>query len=476
MIWKKTDARYITLITGIASLGGFLFGFGTGVISGALPFLKQCWGGLSASELEWITTSGLIGAVIGALVTGKLTDNYGRKYMLISAAIIFAIGSALSGAATSAAFLTVGRAILGISVGMASFITPLYISETSPANHRGTLVAAFQLMITIGIFASYTADLALADELNPFSWRWMFYIGIFPAIVLFLGMLFLPESPRYLLRMCKTEEGREILERVGLAENIEDTVNAITCAAERDRGEHFKWRDLFKAPFRYAMVIAIGIMFFQQFVGINTVIYYIPGLFLFSDTSSSSAAIVAMTSIAAVNMLATIFIMFVIDKIGRRKLFVIGLAGMFVSLITLASLFKYYYIFGSSFQVITIFSVFLYVIFFAISIGPLAWILISEIFPLNLRGVGMSIGALANWLFNSAVTFLFIRFTSFFGSNNAASASNDPNLSMWFLIYALVALVGIIWGWKYIPETRNVSLEQIEDHWESEKKPREKIH
>lgn len=474
MIWKKTDTRYIVLITSVASLGGFLFGFGTGVISGALPFLKQCWGGLSSTQLEWITTSGLIGAVIGALVTGKLTDNYGRKNMLVAAAIIFAIGSALSGAATSAAFLTVGRAILGISVGMASFITPLYISETSPANHRGTLVAAFQLMITVGIFVSYTTDLALADELNPFSWRWMFYVGIFPAIILFLGMLFLPESPRYLLRMCKTDEGREILERVGMAENVEETVNAITCAAERDRGEHFKWRDLFKAPFKYAMVIAIGIMFFQQFVGINTVIYYIPGLFLFSDTSTSKAAIIAMTSIAAVNMLATIFIMFIIDKIGRRKLFIIGLAGMFISLITLSTLFKFYYIFGSGFQIITIVAVLMYVIFFAVSIGPLAWILISEIFPLNLRGVGMSIGALSNWVFNSIVTYLFIKITWFFGSN-AANSGGNPNLSAWFLVYAIVAIVGIIWGWKYIPETRNVSLEQIEEHWESEKKPREKI-
>ena len=192
---NKQNKAYVILIAAIASTGGLLFGFDTGVISGALPFLAQSWGGLDSGQLEWITTAALIGAVIGAASSGRITDIFGRRKVILVTSVIFALGSILTGAATSATFLAISRIILGTAIGISSFTVPLYISEISPTKIRGALVSSFQLMITIGIVVSYFSDLAFANEANPYSWRWMFYVGVFPAIVLFIGMIFLPETP-----------------------------------------------------------------------------------------------------------------------------------------------------------------------------------------------------------------------------------------------------------------------------------------
>lgn len=448
----------------MASLGGVLFGFGFGVISGALPFLKQCWGGLTAIQLELITYSGLVGSVLGALTTGRLSDRIGRRTLIIAASIIFAIGSMLSGASSSATFLILSRIVVGLAVGIASFITPLYISEISPSKHRGALVTVFQLMITIGIFISYFADLALANEANPFSWRSMFYLGVIPSIILFTGMLILPETPRFLISTGRISEGRILLQIIEKEDSISKTVNQI----QKESQLESKWSILFKPPVLYPLLIAIGIMFFQQFIGINTIIFYIPGLFLFGESAGSQNAILATAIIAALNVIATLIAIFTVDKIGRRKLYFIGLTGILVSLIVLSLLFKFYFLFGSAFPALIIISVMAYIIFFAASMGPLAWLIISEIFPLKLRGLGMSIGSVANWLFNTIITVTFVRLTWFFNKQSVHSGSennSDPNLATWFLIYAIVAALGLWWGYKYLPETNGKTLEDIDEEF-----------
>jgi sugar porter (SP) family MFS transporter len=479
---QKQNKGYVILIAAIASTGGLLFGFDTGVISGALPFLKQSWD-LTTGQQELVTTAVLVGAVIGALGSGRITDIVGRKKVIIVTSLIFAVGSILTGAAPSMWFLAASRVILGIAIGISSFAVPLYISEISPVKARGALVSSFQLMITIGIVASYFSDLAFADEANPFSWRWMFYVGVFPAIILFIGMMFLPETPRFLIGKGREEEGRKVLEKVEDPDLVESSIANIKEEISQDQ-ESVGFKELFSKTWRIPLLIAIGIMFVQQFVGINTVIYYAPTLFLIAGFEGAKAAIVATISVGVVNVAATVVAMFLIDKIGRRKLYFIGVTGIMISLTALGMFFFMHESLGENLKFIIVGTVLIYIVFFAISLGPLGWLIISEIFPLKIRGIGMSVGALSNWFFNGIVAFTFLKLAWLFTGDGMEITKTvikdgkevietDPNPAGAFLLYAGVAILGIIWGYKYIPETKGVSLEQIEEHWRQGKAPKD---
>lgn len=506
---NKQNLGLVIVIAAVASTGGLLFGFDTGVISGALPFLKECWG-LSSGEQELVTTAVLVGAVLGALSAGRIADIVGRKAVIMVTSVIFAAGSLLTGAAPGMWFLIISRIILGIAIGISSFSVPLYISEISPTKIRGALVSSFQLMITIGILVSYFSDRAFADDLNPFSWRWMFYVGVFPAVILLVGMLFLPETPRFLISKGKEEKGRKVLEKIEEPSMVEVAIRKIKDDISLDK-ESVGYSELFKKTWRVPLLIAVGIMFVQQFVGINTIIYYAPTVFIIAGFAGKTAAITATISVGAVNVASTVLSMFLIDKIGRRKLYFIGLTGMMVSLAALGIFFFLKDSLGDSLKWVTVGTVLVYIIFFAISLGPLGWLIISEIFPIKVRGVGMSIGALSNWFFNGIVAFTFLKLawaltgtgneiikgtgkvfnmesealshiTQEFGKNaenyfyNAQTGEIMEKLANpggAFLIYAFVAILGILWGLKYIPETKGVSLEDIEEHWRAGKSPNE---
>ncbi len=473
----KQNMRLVIVIAAVASTGGLLFGFDTGVISGALPFLKASWN-LSSGQQEWITTAALIGAVLGAVSSGRITDIFGRKKVILVASVIFAIGSLLTGASTTPTFLAISRIILGIAIGISSFTVPLYISEISPTKIRGALVSSFQLMITIGILLSYFSDLAFADEANPYSWRWMFYVGIIPAVILFAGMIFLPETPRFLIGKGQEAKGRKILSRVEEPALVEIAITKIKEDIRKDQLAATNWTEIFKPWLRKALIIAIGIMFVQQFVGINTIIYYAPTVFIIAGFAGAKAAIAATVSVGVVNVISTVLSMFLIDRWGRRKLYFIGLTGMAIALTALGTFFLLKDNLGPALKYITVGSILVYVFFFAISLGPLGWLIISEIFPLKVRGLGMSIGSLSNWLFNAIVTFTFLKLAwAFTGPGgeilNEGALKPDPNPAGAFFVYAAMAIAGIIWGLKYIPETKGKTLEQIEDHWRAGKLPRE---
>lgn len=478
----KQNKTIVIVIAAIASTGGLLFGFDTGVISGALPFLKQSWD-LTTNQQEIITTAVLVGAVLGALGSGRITDIIGRKKVIIITSLIFAIGSVLTGAAPSMWVLAISRVVLGIAIGISSFAVPLYISEISPVKFRGALVSSFQLMITIGIVASYFSDLAFADESNPFSWRWMFYVGVFPAFILFIGMFFVPETPRFLIGKGRDEEGRKVLEKVEDPALVESAVAQIKEEINQDQ-DSVGFKELLSKTWRVPLAIAIGIMFIQQFVGINTVIYYAPTLFLMAGFEGARAAITATVAVGVVNVASTILSMSLIDKIGRRKLYFIGLAGMMLALATLAAFFLFKDNLGDNLKWVTVGTVLVYIMFFAISLGPLGWLIISEIFPLKIRGVGMSIGALSNWFFNGIVAFTFLKLAWLFTGDGMEITKtvikdgqevvqSDPNPAGAFFLYAIIAVVGIFWGYKYIPETKGVTLEKIEKHWRDGKAPNE---
>jgi len=485
-IKTKRNFSLVVVIAAVASTGGLLFGFDTGVISGALPFLTKHWT-LTDGQQEWITTSALVGAIIGALASGRITDIFGRKKVILVTSVIFALGSILTGAAPTKEFLAASRILLGVAIGISSFSVPLYISEISPTKIRGTLVSSFQLMITIGILVSYFSDLAFADETNFESWRWMFYVGVFPAIILFVGMLFLPETPRFLMGKGKEEEGIRILKKVEDPALVDEAIKKIKDEIEKDKKSATNWTEIFKPWLRTALFIAIGIMFVQQFVGINTIIYYAPTIFITAGFDGPVAAITATVSVGVVNVLSTVLSMFLIDKIGRRKLYFIGLTGMAIALTALGTFFLIGDGLGVTLKYVSVALVLIYIFFFAISLGPLGWLIISEVFPLKVRGLGMSIGSLSNWLFNAIVTFTFLKLARLFTAEGMEIPSQKidgvtgevletiyyPNPAGSFFIYAAIAIIGIIWGLKYIPETKGKSLEDIEEHWRQGKKPSE---
>jgi len=454
----KQNKRLVIIIAAIAATGGLLFGFDTGVISGAIPFFKDFWV-LSDKQVEWIATAGLIGAIVGAAFSGRITDIIGRKKVIIVAAIIFGIGALWTGWAATPTSLFAGRLFLGLAIGVSSYAVPMYIAEISPTKQRGALVSSFQLLITIGILVSYLSDLGFADEGNMESWRPMFLVGVIPALILFVGMLTLPETPRFLIGKGREEKGRKILRRLEEPELVETAITKMKKEIELDAQAEKSWKDIFAPWLRTPLFIAIGIMFVQQFVGINTVIYYSPIIFENAGFASKTAAIAASVSVGAVNVLFTIVSMTVIDKIGRRKLYFIGTAGIAFALIALAISFAFQESLGDMSKWFTVGFVLLYIIFFAVSLGPLGWLIISEIFPLKLRGVGMSIGALSNWLFNAVVTFTFLSLINLLTATGA------------FLLYAAIGILGLIWGYRYIPETKGITLEEIEEHWRSGTKP-----
>lgn len=455
----KQNKVLVIVIAAIASTGGLLFGFDTGVISGAIPFLQQHFN-LADSQIENITAFGLIGAVIGALIGGRITDILGRKKVILASAFVFATGAIWSGLAPNVNQLLISRLYLGLAIGISSFSVPLYIAEISPTKIRGTLVSLFQLLITVGILASYLSDSALADNSNVESWRPMFYVGVIPALILFFGMIFLPETPRWLMSKGYEERSRKILAKIEEPELIDGAIKRMKEDIKKD-SEQASWKEIFKPWMRNSLIIAIGIMFFQQFVGINTVIYYSPKIFLKAGFQGNEAAIWASVSVGVINVLFTILSLYLIDKIGRRKLYFIGTTGIIISLFAMGLGFALQTVLGDMAKWFLVISMLVYIAFFAISLGPLGWLIISEVFPLRVRGLGSSIGSLSNWGFNTLVVWTFFKMMKIMGEAEV------------FWLFAVIGIIGLIWGSFYIPETKGVSLEQIEDHWRDGKSPRE---
>ena len=467
----------IYVIAVIAATGGLLFGFDTGVISGAIPFFQKDFG-LDNSMVELVTSAGLVGAILGALFCGKITDILGRKVVILASAVIFTIGALWSGFAPSIEQLIIARLFLGIAIGVSSFAVPLYIAEISPANKRGSLVSMFQLMITIGVLASYLSDLMFADEGDMSCWRPMFYIGVVPALILLIGMAFMPESPRWLISRGRDEEGKSVLARIEGNEAMEDSYKTIKNELIKSEKDKSGIKELMKPWLRNAVIIGVGIMFFQQFVGINTVIYYSPKIFLMAGFDGAVSAIGASVGVGVVNLLFTLLSVYFVDRLGRRKLYFLGLSGIVISLLLLATSFIFAVRLGDSGKWLSIVLIFLYVGFFAISIGPLGWLIVSEVFPQKLRGLGSSLGSLSVWFFNAIVSFTFFKILKVFsipGTDLTINGESQGNPAGAFLFYAFIGILAIIWGYFYVPETKGVPLEKIEAFWRKGGHPKDKI-
>jgi len=428
----KSLHYYPFFMAAIASIGGFLFGFNAGVISGALPFLKNSWGGLSVNQSHLIVLSILIGATIGAL---------------------------LSGAATGVVFLIIGRIILGAAMGISSCVVPLYISEISPANKRGALVSMFQLMITIGILVSFFSNNIIANEFNPFAWRQMFYLGTFPSILFFIGTFFLPESPRYLAYQGNLSESKVVLKKLALSINETETILNLKDTINNTQQPNKFWKPLTISM----LLILITLMFIQQFVGINTIIYFTPSLF--SEFIGLQSVTDISLSIGIINVMSTVFFILLIDRIGRRYFYFLGLIGMSITLSILGLIFIANGGLSNALQWVTIVVILAYIMFFAISLGPLAWLIFSEVLPYKFRAFGMSIVAFSNWFFNAIITIGILKLSLLLNDPLKMKHFDYNELQTFgqlFFVFAVIAIFGIIWGRKYLPESKGISLEEID--------------
>ncbi|MGB7683064.1 MAG: sugar porter family MFS transporter [Candidatus Acidiferrales bacterium] len=437
--------RFVTIVSWISALAGLLFGYDTGVISGAILFVQKDFA-LTTFQEEVVVAAVLLGAVVGAIFGGKLADRFGRRTVLMQVAVLFTIGAIGTALAPGTVWLAIGRVVVGVAIGVASFTAPLYISEVSPPNVRGRLVSLNQLMITIGIVVSYLADYALA---GASAWRWMFALAAIPAIVLFIGLLFLPESPRWLMSRSLGDQARALLERIRESTDVEKELTEIAASLNQQEGS---WRELLGASLRPALIVGIGLAVFQQFTGINTVIYYAPTIFQFAGLHSASAAILATVGVGVVNVLLTIVALRLLDRVGRRPLLLYGLVGMIISLGVLG----FAFLSPSLSDVVAwvaVISVAVYVACFAIGLGPVFWLMIAEIYPLKIRGRAMSVATVANWGSNLVVALTFLSLLHALGR------------AWTFWLYGIVGVLAWIFVYKMVPETKGRTLEEIEAHW-----------
>ncbi|QOL35433.1 sugar porter family MFS transporter [Bifidobacterium lemurum] len=443
-----------TFIFLFGALGGMLFGFDTGIISGASPLIESDFQ-LNAAQTGFITSSVLIGSMIGALTIGGLSDKYGRKKLLIVSSLLFLAGSALSATATGFVWMVAARILLGLAVGAASALTPAYLAELAPKERRGSLSTLFQLMVTLGILLAYLSNLGFLDRdlLGWDDWRWMLASALIPSSLLFLGGLLLPESPRYLVKQGDMRNAFKVLQLIRKdmdAAEVTVELDEIERVASSERAQRQGGvKELFTTA-RPAIVAAVGIMLFQQLVGINSVIYFLPQVFIKGFGFPEDQAIWVSVGIGVVNFLSTIVATLFMDRFNRKTVLVFGSVVMAVSLVALALL----NLLGdvSAAAVPTMVLIAVYILGFAVSWGPLAWVMIGEIFPLSVRGIGTSIGSAANWIGNFVVSQFFLMLLAAFGNNVGGP----------FAIFAVFAVLSIPFVLRFVPETKGKSLEQIE--------------
>ncbi|HEV7663874.1 MAG TPA: sugar porter family MFS transporter, partial [Chloroflexota bacterium] len=435
----------------LAAIGGSLFGYDTGVISGAILFVRPEFG-LGTTEVELVVSAALLGAMIGALASGWLTDKLGRRVVLLGAAVSFALGALGSALAPGTTLLIVARLLVGAAIGVASYAVPLYISELAPPRSRGWLVSLNQLAITSGILLAYVVDYAFAAS---GGWRWMLGLAIVPAVLLGLGVAALPDTPRWLVLHGQAERGRSVLRRVRGGADVSAELDDIQSIVQTPG---LQWSNLLTPAIRPALIVGVGLAIVQQVTGINTVIYYAPTILQAAGIPSASGAILATAGVGLVNVIMTVVAMALLDRVGRRPLLLASLAGMAVALAVLAFGFQASTS-GSSLAGLSVACLMVFVGSFAVGLGPIFWLLIAEIYPLRLRGLAMSVATTANWASNLVVSLTFLTLIQALG----------PAYTFW--LYGLVTIAAWYFAFRLVPETRGRTLEDIESFWRPRRMP-----
>ena len=437
---------YLGFICSVAMAGGLMFGFDIAIISGANTSLQSFFN-LNELELGWGTGSLVLGAMFGALGSGGLTDRYGRRRVLIYVALLFAVSCLGSALAQTFVSFVLSRILGGLSVGAASVLSPMYVAEVAPKKVRGMLVSIYQLTIVIGILISYLVNYGLYGVEN--DWRWMFATGIVPSVFFFLGLFLIPESPRWLFLNGRKEESRAIVSRLVGASNADQEIQEIEMTLElHEKATSLK--DLFSPSMRRASMVGLLIAFLVQLDGMNAVVNYAPKIFQKAGFEIKNA-LLNTSFIGVVNFVFTFVAIVVIDRVGRKTLYLIGSLGMCLALLSLAATY-FLHLEG----ILTMVFVLAFVAFFAACIGPVFWTLVAEIFPNRIRGKAVALASSAQWSVYFLVALLFPRFLELVGGGFA------------FLFFAVMDLSQFLIVRHYLPETRGKSLEEIEMHWNQE--------
>ena len=437
-----TKKNQLLIFSTAAALGGLLFGFDTGVISGAIHFIKIEFN-LNAYQEGFAVSNLMIACVIGALLAGPIADWTGRKKVLILCAVLFTVSAILSALPRSFTELVIARFIGGMGVGMASVVSPMYIAEISPAKIRGRLVALNQLAIVVGILLSYLSNWLLVDTgIN--NWRYMLVAEILPAITFLVGLFFIPESPRWLTKEGLEKEALDVLNVVAGAANADHELQEVKKSlAEKSTS----LKELLHPSLRRVLIVGILFSLFAHITGIDTIIYYGPIIFLESGFKTDSA-LLASVMIGITNLIFTFVGMAMVDKAGRKFLLLVGLAGMGISM-TLVGLCMQSDMISAKWTLLWIMT---YIASFAMSIGVVIWVYLSEIYPTRVRGQALSVATMVLWLGNVILTQLFPVMMERFGGGT-------------FYIFSFICLLAFIFTWTMVKETKGVSLEEIEEMW-----------
>ncbi|MGY1438523.1 sugar porter family MFS transporter [Streptomyces reniochalinae] len=441
--------RRVRLWAWTIAVGGFLFGFDTGVVSGALLFMREEFG-LDSVQQSSVVSVLLIGAMIGALGAGRVSDRIGRRWTLALEGAVFVVGTVIIVTANGYGMLIVARVVLGLAVGGASATVPVYLSEISPPPIRGRVLSLNQLMITIGILVSYLVDLAFSSAED---WRAMFAVGFVPAAVIVVGALtVLPESPQWLITHGHIDRARKTIGAVTTEERADELIErARHKREEQQRGGEDQQgaRALVARHARPALIVGLTLAAVQQFGGINTIIYYAPTVIEQTGLNASNSIFYSVF-IGLINLVMTLVSIRLIDRVGRRPLLTFSLLGMCVSIALLGLAFV-----ADLGSVLTLIFMVLYIAVYAVGLGPVFWVLIGEVFPSHVRAVGSSASTTVNWLSNFVVSLVFLPLATVIGQGET------------FWIFAVICLLGLLFTARYVPETRGRDFDEVDQELRS---------
>jgi sugar porter (SP) family MFS transporter len=428
----------------IAAVGGFLFGYDTGVIGGAMLFMQKDLGLSTHAQQQLTVAILLLGAIAGAAIAGWAADRFSRRRVKIAAGCVYVIGALGCAFAQTYPQILASRFWLGLAVGTASFVAPMYIAELVPPRIRGGVVSFNQLMITLGILVAYIVDWGFAGFSN--NWRWMFGVAVFPGLILAIGMYFMPFSPRWLIEQGRKDEARDVLGRYrDSEEDVENEVREIEEIADKE----FSLRELLGKAVRRMMIVGVALAIFQQIVGINTVIYYAPTILKFAG-QQNTGALTQSVFIGCTNVFFTIVAILLLDRLGRRFFLITGTSILTVALIGLGFFFASSASFQHSYGWFALACLLVYIAGFAIGLGPVFWLMIAEIFPLQMRGPAMAVCTMFNWGFNFLIAYTFLSLTTAITKQGT------------FWLYAFFGICAIVFFVTVVPETKDRSLEQIQ--------------
>lgn len=439
---KSLNVRYVVFLACTGALGGLLFGFDIAIITGAGPFLARRFA-LSDLGLGWAFSSLLFGCIIGSIFAGRMADHFGRKRLLMWVAALFAATSLATALAPSFEVFIVARFIGGVAVGAVSLLSPMYISEVSPSSIRGRMGTFYQLSIVVGILVSYGINYMLRNA-GPDNWRWMFATGLIPSALFLVLIAFAPETPRFLVRIGKSREALAILERIENLQVAEIEVAAI----EGSLCENRSWREMARPGISRPLVVSAFLAILIQISGINTIVDYAPAIFL-SSGWKMDGALFSTLFVGVTEFLSTLVAFWIIDRFGRKPLYISGSIGMAASLggLLVAALL------GAFHGILVLALVLVYLAFFSACVGPVFWTLVPEVFPNDVRAKAMIVPVLLQWVANAIVVLYF------------PYAFNQIGKAATLGFFALMSLVQALFVWRFVPETKNKALEEIERYW-----------